>query len=467
MRIRFYLLTFLFSIVSFCALTQVTFIIDELPDYTPQQDVIYIAGNFNGWAAGSENYILHKNEQDKWTITLDQQPGGTSIQFKFTRGSWETVEKGPAGEELPDRQFTFGNGQTIGVVIQNWADNGGGATSTAAANVTVMDNNFYMPQLNRNRRIWLYFPPGYETSGIAYPVLYMHDGQNLFDNLTAYSGEWQVDETLNALASEGQPVPIVVGIDNGGSDRINEYTPWVNSQYGGGEGDLYIRFIVETLKPYIDANYRTIPGRNTTAIMGSSLGGLISHFGALSYQSVFSKVGIFSPSYWFSDSVWSFTHDIVKQYDMRFYQLCGTLEGSNTVSDMLKMNDSLVEIEFQQENIFNKVVAGGQHNETLWRNSFSEAYQWLFDSASSVEDELHGQKAVICFPNPVGDVLFFQGLPISSYDSVCIYTINGQMVKQIQDFDGQKAAVGDLPAGAYIIRFLKNGIELEGKFIRK
>ena len=368
---------------------------------------------------------------------------------------------------MPDRQFTFGNGQIIGVVIQNWADNGGGAASTAAANVVVMDNNFYMPQLNRNRRIWLYFPPDYETSGLNYPVIYMHDGQNLFDNLTAYSGEWQVDETLNILASEGQTVPIVVGIDNGSVDRINEYTPWPNSQYGGGEGDLYIRFIVETLKPYIDANYRTIPGRSTTAIMGSSLGGLISHFGALSYQSVFSKAGIFSPSYWFSDSVWSFTRNAGKQYDMRFYQLCGTLEGSNTASNMLRMNDSLVATGFQQENIFNKVVTGGQHNETLWRNSFREAYQWLFESASSIEGEFQGKKAVICFPNPVIDELFFQGLPMTSFDSICIYNINGQMVKQIKVFDGSKTSVGDLPSGTYIIRFLKGSDEIEGKFIRK
>lgn len=467
MRVKFYLLTILSAIVPFCAFTQVTFIIDELPDYTPQQDIIYIAGSFNGWDAGSENYVLHKNEQEKWSITLEQQPDGSSIQFKFTRGSWETVEKGPVGEELSNRQFTYGNGQTIGITIQNWADNGGGANSTAADNVMVMSGNFYMPQLNRNRRIWLYLPPAYETSGLNYPVLYMHDGQNLFDDLTAYSGEWQVDETLNALASEGQPVPIVVGVDNGGSDRIDEYTPWPNSSYGGGDGDLYMRFIVETLKPYIDANYRTIPGRNATAIMGSSLGGLISHFGALSYQSVFSKVGIFSPSYWFSDSVWSFTLEAGKQHEMRFYQLCGTLESGNTVSNMLRMNDSLVAAGFQQESIFNKIVTGGQHNETLWRSSFREAYQWLFESPSSAEGEVYGKKAIICFPNPVGDVLFFQGLPMSSFDSICIYNINGQMVKQIQDFDGQKAAVGDLPSGAYIIRILENGVGFEGKFIRE
>jgi predicted alpha/beta superfamily hydrolase len=314
--------------------------------------------------------------------------------YKFTRGSWDTVEKGAGGEEIANRTFTFGNGETVNVVILNWADNGVGATSTAAENVAVMDEDFFIPQLNRNRRIWIYLPPDYVTSGDNYPVMYMHDGQNLFDVLTSYSGEWEVDETLNFLASQGTKVPIVVGIDNGETYRIDEYTPWSNLQYGGGEGELYIRFIIETLKPYIDQHYRTFSDRNNTALMGSSLGGLISHFGALQYQDVFSKVGIFSPSYWFSDSVWLFTSQTGKQQEMKIYQLCGTLEGGNTVSDMLRMNDTLVKSGFQQTEIFNKVVTGGQHNEEFWRTNFSEAFLWLFGYGSSGIDE-HPEKNMV------------------------------------------------------------------------
>ena len=89
---------------------------------------------------------------------------------------------------------------------------------------------------------------------------------------------------------------IVVGIDNGGADRLNEYSPWVNAQYGGGQGDEYIEFLVSTLKPYIDANYRTLPGRNTTGIMGSSMGGLISMYGFSERQDIFAKAGMFSPA---------------------------------------------------------------------------------------------------------------------------------------------------------------------------
>ena len=143
-------------------LSQVTFRVDSIPAYTPEADFIYIAGNFNGWQPGDVNYRLAEDENGKWWITMAAMAQGTQIQFKFTRGSWETVEKGPNGEELNNRLFTFGNGDTVGVKIYNWAQGGGG--STAAENVIVMDEAFEMPQLNRTRRIWLYLPPDYETS---------------------------------------------------------------------------------------------------------------------------------------------------------------------------------------------------------------------------------------------------------------------------------------------------------------
>ena len=449
------------------ATAQVTFIIDNLPSVTPPQDNLYIAGDFTGWNPGSASYMLHKNDQDKWEITLAEQASGTVIHFKFTRGSWETVEKGASGEEISDRTFTFGNGETIPVDILNWADNGGGPVSTAAENVSVMAENFFIPQLNRSRRVWIYLPPDYNTSGLEYPVLYMHDGQNLFDAMTSFSGEWQVDETLNALALQGYKVPIVVGVDNGGASRIAEYTPWINQQYGGGDGELYIRFIFETLKPYIDANYRALTDRENTALMGSSLGGLISHYGALSYQDVFSKAGIFSPSYWFSDSVWAFTRQTGKLREMRLYQLCGTLEGGNTVTDMLKMNDTLLDAGFNQAEIFNKVVTGGQHNEALWRSEFKDAYLWLFGNYASAVPMISGKSTLLCFPNPVESELTFQGLPLTAADSIDIFDITGQKVKTLPILSGNKAIVKELTPGVYILRILKGGLCLEGKFIKK
>ncbi len=226
---------------------QVTFIIDSLPAYTPPEDLIYIAGNFNGWNPGDPAYVLSKNDDEKWFITSAAAPEGTQIEYKFTRGSWETVEKGPGGEEIGNRLFTFGNGDTVRIIIYNWAS-GGGPGSTAADNVILMDDDFEMPQLGRTRKIWLYLPPDYNTSGLDYPVLYMQDGQNLFDDSTSFAGEWEVDETLNTLHGQGLQVPIVVGVENGGEDRIGEYTPWPHQLYGGGDGDLYMEFITRNPK---------------------------------------------------------------------------------------------------------------------------------------------------------------------------------------------------------------------------
>jgi predicted alpha/beta superfamily hydrolase len=372
---------------------QVTFIIHSLPSYTPSGDSLYITGDFTGWQPGESQYRLQKNGEGKWSFTLAAKETGSVILFKFTRGSWETVEKDSTGNEILNRTYTFGNNSSIvNVIISNWSDADSGNNSTAAANVKIISTDFYMPQLNRIRRIWIYFPPEYETSGISYPVIYMHDGQNLFDAKTSFSGEWEVDETLNNLAKQGKCVPIVVGIENDGTERIAEYTPWPNSKYGGGDGDKYMQFIVETLKPYIDKHFRTLPGRENTGIMGSSLGGLISQYGSLKYQETFSKAGLFSPAYWFSDNIWSFTHDIGKQHDMQFFQLCGTNESNDVaeskkmVSEMQQMNDTLIKIGFGQERIFNKIVTGGQHNEKLWRESFGEAYLWLFDTfANSIK----------------------------------------------------------------------------------
>jgi len=456
----------LLGLIALPAFPQATFIIDQLPASTPPEDSIYIAGDFNGWNPGDTLYVMHKNGEGKWEITLPAQPDLTNISYKFTRGSWTTVEKGASGEEIPNRAFTYGNGDIVHIIIYNWADNGSGG-STAAANVIVMSTNFYMPQLDRHRRIWLYFPPGYETSGLNYPVLYMHDGQNLFDASTAFAGEWEVDETLNSLAEQGYHVPLVVGIDNGNGDRIGEYTPWANPDYGGGDGEKYIQFIVETLKPYIDQHYRTLPDRENTGLMGSSLGGLISHYGGLAYQDIFSKAGLFSPSYWFSDSIWAFTNQTGKLDDMRFYQLCGTNESTGEVGDVQRMNDSLVSIGFPQENVFNKIVQDGQHNEQLWREGFGEAYLWLFKSyTNSIARPLENDKLIV-YPNPVNDLLVIPGAGNKAYDRIDIFDTKGRLVKSYIHQVNSVINVNGLAAGTYVAKYMNADVVECARFIKK
>jgi predicted alpha/beta superfamily hydrolase len=160
--------------------------------------------------------------------------------------------------------------------------------------------------LGNVRAVWVYLPPTYlENTAWRAPVVYMHDGQNLFDPALAFGGnEWQVDETMNQAASDGSIAEaIVVGPANGGSARIDEYTPTNTAMYGGGRGDLYLRFLVEELKPVIDRDYRTRPERGSTAVMGSSLGGLISTYAGVTRPETFGLVGALSPSTWW-DGRW-------------------------------------------------------------------------------------------------------------------------------------------------------------------
>lgn len=444
---------------------QVTFIIESLPAYTPPEDSIYIAGDFQGWNPGDPDFALQKNEMDKWFIQLDTMPEGSSIEFKFTRGDWGKVEKGIMGEEIPNRQFTFGNGDTVYVIIYNWADIGGG-NSTAAENVHIVED-VYMPQLDRYRRIWVYLPPDYYETDKHYPVIYMHDGQNLFDTYTSFAGEWQVDETLNDLFDEGYQVPIVIGIDNGGAERINEYTPWPNPNYGGGMGSLYIQFIVETLKPAIDDSMRTLPDRESTGLWGSSLGGLISHYGALKHQDVFGKAGIYSPSYWFSDSVWMFTQQMGHEYDMMLYQMTGSLEGGTMVEDTWKMNDTLASLGFGSDELLTKIIPGGQHNEALWASDFAEAYLWLFESYANGIRDFYSVKSLNVFPNPVVDRFMIQHEENISSGRIVIYNALGSIVLEREYKPNEQMELKNFDAGMYIIEITTPESLYRGKIIKR
>ena len=230
------------------------------------------------------------------------------------------------------------------------------------------------PQLQTSKKIWLYLPHNYETSEKKYPVIYMHDGQNLFDDKTAFAGEWRVDETLDSLKAE----VIIVGIESSNEKRMDELTPYPNEKYGGGKADAYLDFIVTTLKPHIDTNYRTKTGKMNTAIAGSSLGGLVSNYAILKYPKIFGKAAIFSPSFWFNNSIYTLTEN-TKNLKTKLYFMCGDNEGETTVADMDKMVDLVNDKRCTCMHLTKKVViAGGKHNEKLWSKEFGKAYLWLF-----------------------------------------------------------------------------------------
>ncbi|HMX39210.1 MAG TPA: alpha/beta hydrolase-fold protein [Saprospiraceae bacterium] len=447
-------------------LAQLTIQVGSIPANTPAADKIYIVGTFNNWNPADATKTLTKSPNGQYTITFTPPTG--LMKFKFTRGSWSAVEGNATGGYLPDRELMY-NGQpmTVNLSILSWEDLGGsGGGGTAAPNVSILSSQFNMPQLNRKRRIWLYLPPDYGSSTKKYPVLYMHDGQNLFDSKTAAFGtEWKVDESLNTLHQQGDYGCIVVAIDNGGADRISEYSPWVNPQYGGGQGDEYMDFIIKTLKPHIDSNYRTLPGRLTTGIMGSSLGGLISFYGSVEYQEVFGKAGGFSPSFWFARQA---EKDLVlangHQAPIRIYLMAGTDEegdgnASNyVVEDMQNIYNTLLSKGFTTGEMNFQTRSDGQHAEWFWAREFPDAYKWLFAGVVPTAEPAVVQDLKIS-PNPAtGNTVRLPGLENGQRYRYQIVGMEGKIWRDSTDLiGGERVRISDLPRGMYIVRVQKIG----------
>lgn len=251
--------------------------------------------------------------------------------------------------------------------------------STAQANVKIISENFAVPQLKTNRRIWICLPKDYTTTAKRYPVLYLQDGQNLFDDETSYAGEWQIDESLNKIYDDTGKSAIIIGIDNGGDKRMDELSPFKNDKYGGGKGDDYINFIIQTLKPFVDKNYRTKASKKYTMIGGSSLGALISVYGAVKHPEVFSKVLAFSPAFWFNSKAMEtmFRYSRSDLRTQRYYFIQGKHEDEGMDKETLKIIQNLKEKKVRPKNIFFREDEDGKHNEMYWRREFPDAFLWL------------------------------------------------------------------------------------------
>ena len=254
-----------------------------------------------------------------------------------------------------------------------------GRKHTATENVKIISEKFEIPQLKTTRRIWIYLPKDYETSHKRYDVMYLQDAQNLFDDATSYAGEWQVDETLNKIFEKTGKSLIVVGIDNGGEKRIEELSPYKNAKYGGGNGDNYVKFIVETLKPFIDKNYRTKPQRKFTTIGGSSLGSLISVYAAVKYPETFGKVLAFSSAFWFNAKELNefISSSKVNLKHQKYYFIQGKHEDEDMEEQTKRVIENLKSKNVKPKNIFLKIDEDGKHNEIYWRREFEGAVLWL------------------------------------------------------------------------------------------
>lgn len=277
--------------------------------------------------------------------------------------------------------------------MSNWQDylaDKAEGVHTVAGTLKVLPR-VWSPQLHNRRDLLVYLPPSYGRSSKRYPVIYMHDGQNLFDQFTSFAGEWQVDETMEALSRRGYEA-IIVGLPNQGAQRLDEYSPFPQPRYSIGQGARYVEFIVQTVKPLIDRDFRTRPERAQTGIFGSSMGGLISLYAFFCSPQAFGLAGVMSPSLWFAQGrIFSYVEKAAFTPG-KIYLDTGTHEQTRFTTNQRQLRTKLSEYEStvhgMHDLLYQKGYRPGQdllyveeenglHNEAAWARRLPAALEFL------------------------------------------------------------------------------------------
>jgi predicted alpha/beta superfamily hydrolase len=242
---------------------------------------------------------------------------------------------------------------------------------------------FHSEFLEHDRTVMVYLPPDYDPfSAERYPVLYLQDGQNIFDRATSFGEEWRVDESAQALIAAGEIEPlIIVAIYNTGEHRVDEYTPTPRAEIGrGGHANRYGLMLIEELKPFIDRTYNTLPNAANTALGGSSLGGLLTMHLGLRHSTVFGRLAALSPSIWWDDCVLlREVEGLHGKLPVRIWLDAGTAEGTDTITNTRALRDALVakgwtigdDLAYLEE-------LGGEHNEHSWSMRVERVLKFLF-----------------------------------------------------------------------------------------
>jgi len=352
------------------------------PGDTPSGAVVHVAGNRIGpepWSPSSTPLNVRADGRLEHTLTLAR---GAALEFKFTLGSWETVEKSANGGERANRTHRADLDATLEIVIERWARPAGACVPTLAGDVRKLLHLGSGEGGGIARDVLVQLPDGYATEpDRRYPVLYLHDGQNMFDACTAFGGvEWRADETTQALTQAGRVSPlIVVALENTAS-RLDEYTPVPDREHGGGGAEAYAR-VVATVKQVVDATYRTRSDAASTGVLGSSLGGLVSLHLGLTRPGTYTRIGALSPSVWWSDR--ELVSRIGTQTTMpplRIHADMGTQEGDgDAINDARALRDALLSLGFVAGSDLSYVeVPGGRHHESAWAARFGDVLAFLY-----------------------------------------------------------------------------------------
>ncbi|HEY9857823.1 MAG TPA: alpha/beta hydrolase-fold protein [Stenomitos sp.] len=354
-------------------------------------DRLFLASNLNGWHPRQERAVFKRLGQTRFILLL-LIPKGTILEFKITRGRWDRAEVGTGGSALPNHRYKITEPCRIDVEVADWQDRYPRLVPphTMVGDVRSL-GEFEIPLLDRKRQVFVYLPPGYEADSTRrYPVMYMYDGQNLFDASTSFSGEWQVDETCERMIRAGVLPPlIVVGIYNGEADRLHEQSPWPNPHYDVlGEGRVFAEWVATGLKGEIDQCLRTLPGPEHTGIGGSSMGGLTSLYAAFRFPEVFGRVLAMSSAFWFNKHrIYPFIRDKGKNPGQRIYLDCGHYEehGRNRLGPLRQsreMAQLLRSLGYEDgKDLLWVEDPYGQHSEADWARRLPRALKFLWGDA--------------------------------------------------------------------------------------
>lgn len=350
---------------------------------------VYLTGNFNRWDPRDAAYQMNPAGTNRYELEVDNEVLPERIEYKFTRGGWENVEIDRFGNITPNRKIQKKR-QKAEDHVERWRINWGPFKKEFFPIVEIISEDFYIPQLNRTRKIWALLPYNYHQTDKTYPVMYLHDAQNLFNEGSAY-GNWEIDKKMSILAEYGRGDVIIIAIENGSEDRIREYMLDNDSITKNAEGKKFIRFLADTLKPYVDQHYRTHPEREATGIGGSSLGGLISIYSGFLYPEVYSKLLIFSPSLWVNPENNFPQMNFKNPYNIKVYMYGGEQEGSE-MTERIELFEQTMEgwenshsLQFDFKTSINPE---GKHQEFYWSQEFPRAMEWLYYDTTEDPKEL-------------------------------------------------------------------------------
>jgi predicted alpha/beta superfamily hydrolase len=341
---------------------------------------VYLSGNFNNWVTQDKKFQMERVGQGLYHFKFHPDfVYPEELLYKFTRGDWSEVEIDKFGNRTENRSTKQRNGikkEHVAKWRRNWLP----FKSQFLPKVHLISEEFEIPQLNKTRRVWALLPHDYETSTERYPVLYLQDAQNLFHENAKY-GNWEIDKKLAVMSEYNIGKLIIIAVEHAEKERIKEYNVG-NTVLGSGQGKKYIRFVTETLKPFVDSNFRTKSDRIHTGIGGSSMGGLVSIFSGIMYPEIFGKLMIFSPSLWVVPKIKLSFLDMDEPEDTRIYLYAGGDESATMIDHVKKFKKRLLNKKgfLDKMKVHLSINMQGKHNELFWSDEFPKAIEWLFFS---------------------------------------------------------------------------------------